>query len=175
MSDLIPQYRAMAADGASFRGLTILSHADAIGALIAETNSRSVLDYGCGAGDAYRSPHKLWRRWGLKWTDVTLYDPAFPHHCTLPDPTKRFDAVVCSDVLEHVPEDQVEEVIERLIGYARGLVWASVCCRPAKKFFADGVTNLHVTQRPLEWWKERFDAAWAQDRSTAKVVLIETP
>jgi hypothetical protein len=37
-------------------------------------------------------------------------------------------------------------------------VWASVCCRPAKKHFPDGV-NMHVTVMPLDWWQERVNDA----------------
>lgn len=173
MSELIPLYRSMAADGANFRGLSILQHAKQIRDLVKGHQARTLLDYGCGAGEAYKSPHRVHATWGLRWFDVTLYDPAFPQ---LDDkPVGKFGGVLCSDVLEHVPEADVDAFIATLFTHARGFVWASVCCRPAKKCFPDG-TNLHVTIHPLEWWRDRFTAAQlANPGATVPFTLVETP
>ena len=150
---LIPLYREMAETGDNFQGLSILKHSDAIGRLVRAYKARTLLDYGCGRGDAYHSPHKVYRQWGLKRSDVALYDPAFKKHEILPP--RRFDAVLCSDVLEHIPEPDLDPFIADLFNHAKKFVWASVCCRPAKKTFPDG-TNLHVTVAPFEWWQDRF-------------------
>ena len=155
MTNLIPQYRAMAAGGASFRGLSLLNQAKDIGEMIREHGAKTLLDYGAGAGDAYRSPHKVWRRWGVKWSDVTLYDPAFVEHDTPPASGRKFDGVICSDVLEHVPEEDVDAVIATLFDHARLFVWASVCCRPAKKSFPDG-TNLVENLDAWNWRLEKM-------------------
>lgn len=168
---LIPAYRAMAGTD-NFHGNSILQHADSIGKMVRLTRARTLLDFGCGRGDAYRSPHHVWKQWGLSYADVTLYDPAFNRDNVLPPEGKQFDIVVCSDVLEHVPEEEVDAFIERLFGYARHGVWASVCCRPAKKQFPDG-TNLHVTVKRHDWWREKFAAAAA--RHNVSYTLIETP
>jgi SAM-dependent methyltransferase len=168
MSDLISLYRQMADDGTNFRGLSILQHRKQIAKLCREHQVRNLLDYGCGAGDAYRSPHKLHKEFGLRWFEVTLYDPAFIENADMP--LGRFDGVLCSDVLEHVPEEDVDELIDALFHYARKFVWASVCCRQAKKTFPDG-TNLHVTLRPIEWWR----AAFERRAGEVPFVLVETP
>ena len=179
MSKLIKLYKQMAEDDANFRGLTILNHAKEIGALITKHKARSVLDYGCGAGDAYKSPHLLHRQWGLKWFEIELYDPAFQKHEEAP--WGRFDGVVCSDVLEHIPEEDIDDTLGALFQYARKFVWASVCCRPAKKFFPDGVTNLHVTLKPMEWWEAKFETCGRatrlrlEDGAGVEWTLVETP
>jgi hypothetical protein len=128
----------------------------------------TLLDYGCGAGDAYKQPHRLHRHLGMRWFDVTLYDPAFPEHDEKPRGT--FDGVICSDVLEHVPEDQVDALVATLFGHARRFVWASVCCRPAKKVFPDG-TNLHCTIQPIDWWRAVFE----KHSGGKPWVLVESP
>lgn len=151
--DLIAQYRALAAKGDALRGLSILRYRKRIGQLVKQHRARTLLDFGCGGGDAYRQPHRVYREWGLRWGQVRLYDPAFPEHARVPK--GRFDAVLCSDVLEHVPEAEVDAFVAQLFAHAGRFVWASVCTRPAKKTFPDG-TNLHVTQRPVEWWREVF-------------------
>lgn len=168
MSDLIKHYRDAAATGQAFRGLTILQHAEQIAGLVRTHRARTLLDYGSGAGDAWRSPHKLHKQLGLKWFDVALYDPAFPEHDD--PPFGKWDGVLCSDVLEHVPEPEVLELIDRLFSHAHRFVWASVCCRPAKKLFPDG-TNMHVTLHPIDWWREQFQ----QRAGGTAFYLVETP
>lgn len=169
---LIPDYRTMANLGGNFHGLSIVANAAQIGKFIKELGAKSLLDFGCGRGDAYAAPHKLWKTWGLDWPGVTLYDPSFKQHNVLPPEGKQFDVVVCSDVLEHIPEDEVHEFIGRLFKYARKGVWASVCCREAKKKFPDG-TNLHCTVQPFAWWDEQFQRA--AEFYGVRAVLVESP
>jgi 2-polyprenyl-3-methyl-5-hydroxy-6-metoxy-1,4-benzoquinol methylase len=172
MTDLIPLYKAMAAEGGNFHGMSVMQHAKSIGKVLKQAGAKTVLDYGCGRGDAYMSAHKVHQAWGLRRIDVTLYDPAFPQHSQLPG--RRFDAVICSDVLEHIPEEDVDRFIGGLFNHAKRVVWASVCCREAKKTFPDG-TNLHVTVRPLEWWRERFASVSLLFGLAVKWHLVETP
>ena len=168
---LISEYRAIAKAGSdNFAGLSVLQHADSIGKMVRVAHAKTLLDFGCGRGDAYRSPHKVYKQWSLDRKNITLYDPAFLRDNELP--RGKFDVVVCSDVLEHVPEEEVDAFIERLFGYAKRGVWASVCCRPAKKFFPDG-RNLHVTVKKYEWWREKFEAA--SMRHLVAFTLVETP
>lgn len=151
--DYLKAYREMAAGGKQFRGLSLLSNAERIGKFIRETGADTVLDYGSGAGDAYRSPHKVHHTWGIKRPNVALYDPSFEQYAKKPD--RRFDVVICSDVLEHIPEPDVNRFIADLFNHAKLGVWASVCTRPAKKCFPDG-TNLHCTIKPYQWWHDTF-------------------
>lgn len=171
MDSMIPDYRELAKHAdKNFLGLSILNYATSIRKLLTATDSRTMLDFGCGRGEAYKSPHKLYKQLGLPRHAVTLYDPVFMPTAVLP--VGQFDLVVCSDVLEHIPEHEVDEFVARLFSYAKKAVWASVCCRPAKKFFPDG-RNLHVTVRDYPWWNDRFCAA-NRDPGLA-FVLVETP
>jgi hypothetical protein len=170
--DLIPLYKEMAATGINFPGLAILQHKTEIGQLIKKHGAKKVLDFGCGRGDAYKAPHRLHSEWGMKWWDVTLYDPAFPRF--MENPHGKYDAVLCSDVLEHIPEDQLEDFIANLFSYAYKFVWASACCRPAKKTFPDGVTNLHVTLQPMDWWRAKFAEIQAAMGSKIPYYLSES-
>lgn len=155
MTDYLPLYRKMAADGKNFRGLTVLNQMKSIRQLAHTVGAKTMLDYGCGAGDAYKSPHKLHHQIGLSRQNVTLYDPSFPQHSGKPH--GKFDLVVCSDVLEHVPEEQVDEFVKTLYSHAGKALWASACCRPAKKTFPGTDINLHCTVRPFLWWQDTFD------------------
>jgi hypothetical protein len=169
VDSLVNDYRKLAkvADG-NFGGLSVLQHVKSIRKLLTETESHTMLDFGCGRGEAYKSPHKLHHQLGLPRAAVTLYDPAFMPTSKLP--VGQFDLVVCSDVLEHLPEHEVDDFVARLFEYAKKAVWASVCCRPAKKFFPDG-RNLHTCVKPFEWWRDRFNAAHYKETGARHTTL----
>jgi hypothetical protein len=139
--------------------------------LVRSHGAKTLLDYGSGAGDAWKQPHRMHRELSMRWFDITLYDPAFPEHDEKPH--GLFDGVLCSDVLEHIPEQDVDAVVAELFAHARMFVWASVCCRPAKKSFPDG-TNLHCTLYPIEWWHALFERLAPRDRDV-RWYLVETP
>ena len=170
MDSLIPTYKAMAkTETGNYAGLSILNHRKSIKRLIAQVGgARTMLDFGCGKGDAYRSPDKLHHYLVFPRAAVKLYDPAFGMYNKMPSGT--YDLVVCSDVLEHIPEPEVDEFIARLFGYARRAVWASVCCRAASKNFPGTETNVHVTIQPYEWWAAKFAARTGRIRCE----LVET-
>jgi Methyltransferase domain len=172
MDSLVPLYRQMASEGENFHGLTIYQYRSEIGKLVRQYKAQRLLDYGCGRGDAYRHQFKVHREWGLKWFDIELYDPAFREHAE--KPRGQYDGVLCCDVLEHIPEDEVPEFLTTLFRHARLFLWMSVCCRPAKKAFPDG-RNLHVTVQPLPWWEEQISKAREAAGSTAEWHLTETP
>lgn len=157
---LMGYYREASATKLQFQGLSVLHHERDIRRLVIDAcgkdaNPRKVrvLDYGSGLGFAW-TKHRLHEKLGF--VEPTLYDPGVRGLETKPDGT--FTGVICSDVLEHVPEQLVDALLQEVFGYAERFVWLSVCCRKAKKYFPDG-TNLHVTVKPREWWETRVRAA----------------
>lgn len=146
--EVIDQYRIMHKAG-HFVGRSVMQWAEPIRDWIKATQSRTVLDYGSGKGFQY-SIDGIHHRWGVS---VTCYDPAVPGIDVLPP--EEFDGVICSDVLEHIPKNEVESVIGTLFAKAEKFVFASVCCRPAKKNLPDG-RNCHLTIEPEDWWKAKF-------------------
>lgn len=114
--------------------------------LLKDTQLHTVLDYGCGK-------RTLQEALGF---DIANYDPALPEFAAAPEPA---DVVVCSDVLEHIEPDCLDEVLDDLYRVTRHLAVLVVATRPAKKTLADG-RNAHLIQQPIGWWIGKLASRW---------------
>jgi hypothetical protein len=108
--------------------------------------------------------------WGVE--SIRCYDPGYPPFSTLPE--GRFDGVICTDVLEHCPEADLQWIVGELFGYARLFVFANIACYPAIKTLPNG-ENAHCTIRPLEYWREIFEKAAAGASGVLWDVWADTP
>lgn len=115
--------------------------------LIFDTKAETLLDFGCGKGDVYEVND--WH-----WPTPTLYDPAIPEHDELPDGS--FHGVLSTDVMEHIPEDQIPEIIDQIFSRAERFVYLGIANNEAQAVLSDG-TNAHVTRKPVEWWKTQVE------------------
>ena len=84
--------------------------------------------------------YKRQDRWGLE--SYQLYDPAYPEYKELP--TGKFDAVICTDVIEHIPAPDLGWIIDEIYGYAKKIVFINIACFKALKILDDG-TNAHAS------------------------------
>jgi 2-polyprenyl-3-methyl-5-hydroxy-6-metoxy-1,4-benzoquinol methylase len=114
--------------------------------LLKKTDSNSFLDYGCGKGT-------------IKFengVDVQLYDPCIPERSNLPSPA---GIVFCTDVLEHIEEDYIDNVLDHLKELSQKGFFCIVALRPSNKTLPDG-RNTHILLKSREWWirqlKKRF-------------------
>ena len=117
---------------------------------IAHTHSfSSILDYGCGHGSLAKAfeEHKpnLYR--------IFEYDPGIEGKTDLPSPC---ELVVCIDVLEHIEEEYVDNVLEDLQRCVLKIGFFTVSLRPAVRRLSDG-SNAHVTVKPADWWFEKLN------------------
>lgn len=164
---LIEQYRELHRHGEkriglepenTFPGEKLLPQAARIKRLIERTGARTILDYGCGKGNQYRlNPAEIpgagnWPSVKSFWGVETIrgYDPCYEPFSQLPE--GNFDGVICTDVLEHCPEDDIPWIVDELFGYARRFVFANVACYPARKHLPNG-ENAHCTIRDPAWWR----------------------
>lgn len=142
--DLIEQYRQMHREGAY--GSTSIKKAPYILPYIQLLTPRTVIDYGCGQS---LLADLVSERGGAK---VTRYDPGLPAYDRRPGGT--FDLLLNIDVLEHVPEEAVDEVIADMAALSHNAL-VIIDTRPAATTLSDG-RNAHLTLRPPNWWSDRL-------------------
>ena len=116
-----------------WEGTTLIKYIPAINQIIKDKGIESILDYGCGK--------------------ATKYDPAVPEYQN--KPTDKFDLVISTDVLEHIPVDNLKDAIDDIFSYSKKWVFISVCCRKAKAILPNGY-NAHATIESAKWWRELF-------------------
>lgn len=104
--------------------------------------TQDVLDYGCG---------KSTLAMNLPFT-IKQYDPAIKKYSALPEPA---DVVVCTDVLEHIEPELIDNVLKHLASLTKRLGYLSASTKEAKKILSDG-RNAHLIVQPSEWWREKI-------------------
>lgn len=156
-----------------FAGSSLFPHVERIRRLAAAHGASTLLDYGAGKGLQYARTIGEIRRSGVPYAipgdapgglslpdywgvQVACYDPAYPPFALRPE--GRFDGVVCTDVLEHCPAEDVDWIVAELFESARRFVFAHVAVSAAKKRLPNG-ENAHVTVRSPGWWSDRFARA----------------
>jgi hypothetical protein len=119
-------------------GASGYKHAQHVLDLAKRLETRSVLDYGCGMQTLQKA---------IPFA-ITNYDPMIKGLDEEPEP---HDLVVCSDVLEHIEPDCLDDVLRHLNEKTRKMLFVDVAQRPAKKELANG-QNAHLIQETTVWW-----------------------
>lgn len=146
----------------TFAGQSLYRQAERVKRLIKKTNSNTILDYGSGKGLQYKTqisvnyhgttrPMLVSEYWG--GAQVTCYDPAYEPYSKMPG--SSFDGVICTDVLEHCPEEDLPWIVRDLFIYADRFVFANAASVKAAKNLPNG-ENAHCTIKPGEWWISLF-------------------
>ena len=70
---------------------------------------------------------------------------------------------ICTDVLEHIPENRVDQVLDRIYENTEHSGYISI--HTGRDHFGPKYINkeLHITVKPQEWWKEKLLKLWHCD------------
>jgi SAM-dependent methyltransferase len=144
-------------DYAAFDGGGIRSLIDTILTILADKKSITILDFGCGTAIHWHK-HTLVNKTkslmtvlGEKVQGFYRYDPAVDIYSK--KPTTKFDLVVCSDVLEHIPDSELQSFIAEASSYVDvgGTLMFSVSTSASNNSFLSG-ENMHINiKSPDEW------------------------
>lgn len=146
MTNYIDEYKKLHKEVASF-GSGACMYLDEICLIIEELKPKTVLDFGCGKAS-------LIKELNLRYPNIEFYgyDPAIEGRNILP--IEHADLVINTDVLEHIPEDILPSVIEKIASISDkcffGLHHAL-----AYTILPNG-ENAHCTVKPPIWYYELF-------------------
>jgi len=105
--------------------------------------TEDILDYGCGKGTlAHNLPFP-----------IAEYDPAIKGKNESPEP---HSFVVCTDVLEHVEPECIDDVIADLGRVTIHFGLFVISTKAAQKILPDG-RNAHLIIEPLKWWRKKLE------------------
>ena len=101
------------------------------------------------------------------------YDPAISHKSAMPSPK---DILVCTDVLEHIEPDKLDNVLLHMENCMRKCGFFVISTIPAFSILPNGA-NAHLIVEDKDWWKEKlstyFDVHqmwWTKNEVRVKVV-----
>ena len=142
-----------AANQSNWIGEALAEYKHNIFNLIKENNIKTILDYGCGKAIFHSILFNNKKVPGSPMgIDVTPYDPAVPEFANKPN--EQYDLVLCVDVMEHVQEDKVEEVLKDIFTFSNR-IFLTITCYPATQTLVNG-KNAHYTIKEPDWWKEKL-------------------
>lgn len=135
---------------------------DCVDTFIAMVNPDGpILDFGCGTGRAALKISRTGREITLIDFAVNsrdpeaMYLPFFQHDLSQPFPLYA-PYGFCTDVMEHLPPEQVPTVIQNIMNAAK-TVFFQISTVPDRMGEMIG-HSLHLSVFPHEWWKEAFSA-----------------
>lgn len=139
----------------TFLGYSLVKWVHKIREIIDSSNSKTIIDYGCGKAFLYNNKITISNQtftniqeyWGIE--DVLLYDPAVKKYSL--QPVEKVDGVISTDVIEHIPEEDVIAFIDNLFGLANKFVFLVIATIPASKYFDDG-KNIHLSIKTKKEW-----------------------
>lgn len=119
-----------------------------VSALINEHKPKSILDYGCGKGVLGKQIKDQYPE-----IQVRLYDPGIKEYSKYRSPAQM---IVCTDVLEHVEPEFIDNVLDRLLFMTRQLAFFVIHTADCGFRLPDG-RPAHLIQKGQEWWEDKIN------------------
>lgn len=150
----------------AFSGRELTRFVFAVRGIIRAKNSKTILDYGSGKGRQYseelkRDGKKLASSihdfWNVR--EIACYDPAISKSQYPED--RKFDGVIATNVIDHIPEEDIRWVLDRLFAHSNQFVFCNVANFLAPTWLPSG-ENARVTRKSKLWWSRLFEEANTQ-------------
>jgi SAM-dependent methyltransferase len=156
----------------NWAGYDVVKYQKHIKNLVDRYQAKTILDYGCGKGLQYVDSlpygddiNPVWTTFD-KWLGVTVYkyDPCIEAFETLPPAGTKFDGVICSQVLQTIPDQDLPWVSELLQSYTDKFCFVSLNFQKqakSKKMMYD--REYFVEPRTREFFRQYFKT-WPQEK-----------
>ena len=133
--------------------------------IIEKIQFNTVMDFGCAKGFLVHALNLLGKdaigvdisEYALNTCLPQVKDKLHLIDKPLPELGLKADLLIAKDVLEHIPIDNLKDVIDEIFTYSKKWVFISVCCRKANAILPNGY-NAHATIESAKWWREVFKA-----------------
>ncbi len=106
----------------------------------------SILDFGCGQSTLVDILSEKSQVKGYR------FDPAIEEFSVMP--IEKADFVINTDVLEHVPEDEIAPLLNSIRKVSENAFF-NICIVPALQILPNG-QNAHCTVRSPQWWHAKL-------------------
>ena len=125
------------------------------------------LDVGCGVGAGFKKYREMgYEIFGCDLADASKQwvENGIEKYCRIADAKEmpyaddEFDLVVCTDVLEHVPEFDVYSTLKEIWRVGSNRYFMSVAMHQERHPFKEYIYT-HITLKPEEWWLLSMKAA----------------
>lgn len=144
----------------AFAGYSIKNYVEDITKLVKPVQPARILDYGSGKGYQYLQK-RLHERWGGPLPHC--YDVGVRQLSERPE--GKFEAVICTDVMEHIAEDDVDEVLADIFSFVgdwqddehRSFAFFAIACRPSKKKRLPDGRDVHLCIKHPNWWEAKLN------------------
>ena len=138
--ELIKQYKLL--HKKKKYGSSSVQFINLIGIIIDELKPKYILDFGCGQSDLHKI---IYESFGIF---CDRYDPAIEGIDIIK--RKNYDFIICTDVLEHIPESDIKDVLSFLKKLSNK-VFFNIATREAVEILPNG-QNAHCTVKKPVWW-----------------------
>lgn len=129
---------------------------------------KTALDVGCGIGEAV----KMMRKIGIEAEGIDISQYALPvweknevdkycYVCSadeMPFPDNKYDFVSCTDVMEHIPEEGVQDVLKEIYRVGNNSFLFIISLISAVHKLPDG-SEPHVCVKSEHWWFDELEKA----------------
>jgi len=128
---------------------------------------KNLLDVGCGTGAAVRYHREIGgiEAYGIDfaqqaidtWKQFLVDKFCFVGAAEdIPFKDNAFDFVTCTDMLEHIPEENVPRVLKEMFRVGRDRFFFAVSLAPANVKMPHDGSEPHVCLKEPEWWVEQI-------------------
>ena len=138
----LEEYKLLHKNMASF-GSGACLYLDELRLIIDYLRPKTVLDYGCGKANLIKALSEI-------YSDIQFYgyDPAVEMYNTLP--VEKADLVINTDVLEHIPENELDSVVSKIASISDNAFFG-LHHALAYTILPNG-ENAHCTVKPPIWY-----------------------
>ena len=128
---------------------------------------KKLLDVGCGPGAAVKYHREIG---GIESYGIDFAESAIDtwkkcdveEYCSvasaedIPFKSNEFDMVTCTDVLEHIPEDNVKKTFDEMLRVGNKDFFFTIALEKAQHGMPHDGSEPHICIKSAEWWIERM-------------------